>query len=934
MRQMTAAAILAVSVVVGAFGQSGHYGKLPISFEGNQGQTGSGVEFLSRGDGYSLYLTSTGAVLSLQTGEMKGAMVQMKFAGANPAARVTGVDPLPGTSNYFMGSDPKQWRVGIPTYAKVKYTGIYPGIDLVYYGNQRELEYDVTVAPSADPRRIRLRLEGVDHMQFIGGDVVLAVSGRQLRIRKPVIYQPSAAGRDLIAGEFVRTGENEIGFQLADYDAARPVVLDPVISYSTYLGGTGFDAGKGIAVDSAGNAYITGQTNSIDFPTLPPYENIFGGGNNIFVMKLNPTGTALLYSTTIGGSGDESGNGIAVDAMGNAYVTGITNSKNFPIVGGFQTSPSMSTNLNGTTSVFNQAFVLKLNASGAALVYSSYLGGSGNDFGRGIAVDTAGNAYVTGNAYSFNFPVKSPIQAAKGDLSTFIADAFAAKVNAAGNALIYATYLGGSADDQGAAIAVDGAGNAYITGESISPDFPTVKPLQGSRGGNPNSAFYDAFVTKINSAGTALVYSTYLGGSNTDAGNGIAVDSSGSPYVAGFTFSRDFPVAPPQAVAGTAFVTKLSGDGSTVVYSRNFGGNGTDMASAVAIDPAGNAYVTGSTNSTNFPSIGAPESLAGLISSGFFAQAAFVTEVNANGTALVYSTPFGGGSDSGAGIAVDSAGNAYLTGQTGSFNFPTVNPFQMLLGGGLDAFAAKLAGPPQPPPNIFANGVVNGASFLPATDPNGAVAPGSIVSIFGNNLAPASRSATSLPLPTSLFDTTVTFNGVLAPLFYVSSTQINAQMPFETPTGAVTVRIQRADQTAGMQTITVVAASPGIFTVLQQGVMVGAILHAKNFAPVTPVDPAIAGETLSIYATGLGALRVPVATGTLPPSPPPETVTLPTVTIGGAAAAVGYSGLAARLAGVYQVNVQMPVVKPTSGTVGVQITMDGVPSNLVTLYAQ
>lgn len=252
----------------------------------------------------------------------------------------------------------------------------------------------------------------------------------------------------------------------------------------------------------------------------------------------------------------------------------------------------------------------------------------------------------------------------------------------------------------------------------------------------------------------------------------------------------------------------------------------------------------------------------------------------------------------------------------------------------MDAFAAKLAGPPEPPPNIFANGVVNGASFRLATDPNGAVAPGSIVSIFGGNLAPASRSATSLPLPTSLFDTTVSFNGVAAPLFYVSSTQINAQVPFETPTGPVTVQVQRADQTTGTQTVMVAAASPGIFTVLQNGVTVGAILHGKTFGPVTPTDPAVPGETLSIYATGLGALQQPVASGTLPPSPPPETTALPTVTIGGVAATVGYSGLAARLAGVYQINVQMPAVTPSSGTVMVQIRMGGVLSNQVALFAE
>lgn len=917
-----------------------NYGKLPLAFEANQGQGDARAKFLGRAGGYSLFLTERELILRVpaapgQPANRRGGVIRLSFPGANPSPAIDATEQLPATFNYFLGNDPKRWRANVRAYGRVVYRQVYPGVDLVFYGNQRELEYDIAVAPGADPRKIRMRLDGADHLKLSGGDVVLESAGRQLRIRKPVVYQPSATGRRPITGGYVRIAKNEISFQLGAYDASRPLVLDPVLAYSTYLGGVGFDSGKAIAVDSAGNAYITGQASSLDFPTIPQFENAFGGSNNIFVVKLNPSGTSLVYSTIIGGIGGQGGNGIAVDAAGNAYVTGVTNSANFPIVGGFQAKPSQATNLNGTTSVFNQAFVLKLNPAGTALVYSSYLGGSGNDLGRGIAVDSSGNAYVTGNAFSFDFPRMNPIQAAKGDISPGIADAFVAKVNAAGNALVYSTYLGGAADDQGAAIAVDGAGNAYVTGQTISPNFPTVKPLQGSRGGNPNAAFYDAFVAKINPAGTALVYSTYLGGSNTDAGNGIAVDGSGSAYVAGFTFSRDFPVVPPQSVGGTAFVAKLSGDGSTLVYSRSFGGSGNDVATAVAVDAAGNSYVTGSTTSTNFPSIAAPEPLAGLISAvGFFSQTAFVTKIDASGTNLLYSTALGGGSDAGAGIAVDSAGSAYVTGQTGSFNYPTANPIQMVFGGGLDAFAAKIAEPAQPAPVIFANGVVNAASFRLATDPNGAVAPGAIVAIFGTNLAPASRAATSLPLPTTLFDTTVTFNGVAAPLFYVSSTQINAQVPFETPTGSVAVRVQRGDQMSLTQSVIVAAVSPGIFTLLEQGFLVGAILHSKNFALVTPTDPAVSGEFISIYATGLGALQQPVPSGTIPPSPPPETIARPTVMIEGVPATVSYSGLAAKFAGVYQVNVQVPRVALSSSTETVQLTINGVPSNGVSLFVR
>ena len=943
------------------------YGRLPLSFEANYGQASAQVKFLSRGGDYNVFLTSDEMVLGLgkseagsQKPEVRSQMeeektsgqqwaprskpgirpdgwhsttsfLRMKFMGASPSPQVTGLDKLPSKSNYFIGNDPKKWQIGVPNYSDVKYTEVYPGVDIVFYGRQRELEFDIIVTPGANPQQVRLQFEGVDRVELSSGEVVLESAGQQVRMKQPFVYQPSASGKRRVAASYVRIGRNQIGFQLAAYDARLPLVLDPTLAYSTYLGGSAADAGKGIAVDSAGNAYITGQASSIDFPSIPQFENSFGGSPNIFVLKLSPTGTSLVYSTIIGGLGGQSGNGIAVDAAGNAYVTGVTNSPNFPIVGGFQTEPSRSINPNGTTNVFNQAFVLKLSPDGTALIYSSYLGGSGNDMGRGIAVDSTGNAYVTGNAVSFNFPTKNAIQAMKGDLSPNLADAFVTKVNAAGNALVYSTYLGGAADDQGAAIAVDGAGNAYVTGETISPNFPTVNPLQGSRGGNPNAPFYDAFVTKINSAGTALLYSTYFGGSNTDAGNGIAVDGSGSAFVAGFTFSRDFPVAPPQSVAGTAFVAKFSGNGSTLIYSRSFGGNGNDVASAVAVDAAGNAYLTGSTTSTNFPSINAPETLTGLISpTVFFAQIAFVTKVNPNGTALVYSTPLGGGSDSGAGIAVDATGNAYVTGQTGSPNFPTVNAFQMMLLGRLNAFAAKLAEPPQPPPLINPNGVVNAASFRLATDPNGAVAPGAIVAIFGQNLAPASRVATALPLPTTLFDTTVTFNGVAAPLFYVSSTQINAQVPFATPTGMVTLKVQRGDQMSAMQSVSVAAVSPGIFTLLQQGVLVGAILHAKTFAVVSPIDPAVSGEFLSIFTTGLGALREPIPDGAVPPSPPPETVSQPTVTIAGVSAPVVYSGLAAKFAGVYQVNVQVPPGLP-SGEQSVQLTINGIPSNSVAL---
>jgi uncharacterized protein (TIGR03437 family) len=887
------------------------YGKLPLAFERHAGL------FVARAGGGTFLFTGKEIV-------MRG--VRMSFAGAGPA-QISGDGLLPGVTNYIIGNDPSRWRGGIQNYARVKSRQVYPGIDVVYYGNQRQLEYDIVVAPGADPSRVRLHFESKQAIAFDGDDIVAGA----IRMKKPVMYQPGGNGRRMIAGRYVRLGANEIGFEVSPYDRRRPLVLDPVISYSTFLGGTGNDIGRAIAVDASGNAYIAGQTTSFDYPTLPAYENEFGGGTNILVTKLNPTGTALVYSTVIGGLGEEGGQGIAIDASGNAYVTGSTTSLNFPIVGGFQPLPTTVTDNNGNSNITQEAFVLKLNAQGTALVYSSYLGGSGSETGRAIAVDGAGNAYFTGITTSLDFPVVNPIQRTKGDQSTFNNDAFVAKVNPTGSALVYSTFLGGASDDQATAIAVDAAGNVYVTGQTQSINFPVLNAFQPARSGTST----DAFVTKINAAGTAYVYSTYLGGSNTDNSNAIAVDSSGNAYITGSTVSRDFPVVPSQQLTGTGFIAKFSANGSSLVYSKPFGGSGSDTAFAIAVDAAGNAYVTGQTTSNNYPLVNAPEGLTDIALNGAFFQVGFVTKLSSDGNTILYSTVLGGGSDVGSGIAVDSANSVYVTGQTSSFNFPTVNPFQQLIGGGTDMFVAKLIDGTQPSPAIFAGGVVNGGSYRLASDPAGAVAPGTLVAIFGTNLAPASRYSTTLPLPTTLFGGSITFNGVSAPLFYVSATQFNAQIPFTTPTGAATVQVKRNDGTSATQTITLAAVSPGIFFSPQTGstTPLGAIVHSKDFSFITALAPAVPGEYVSIFCTGLGALQTPVATGAIPPSPPPMTTATPTVTIGGIAAPVSYSGLAAKLAGVYQVNVHVPAGVPT-GLQPVVLTISSVASNSVMLFAR
>jgi hypothetical protein len=723
-----------------------------LSFEVNQGQTESQVKFLSRGRGYSLFLTANEAVLALQQSKAKVSsadpfsgpaalarfesfetpnskletgnsslatgpeplapspgssapdVLRLKLVGANPAAQVTALEELPGKSNYFIGNDPKKWRTNVPNYAKVQYKDVYPGVDLVYYGNQRQLEYDFVVSPGADPKAIRLGFETGNSKLETGdskletrnskfapplqidadGDLVVSIEGGELRFHKPVVYQvapasgrpaaETAALRRYRDGRYVLLADNRIAFEVGDYDRTKPLIIDPVLSYSTYLGGSGSDSGFGIAVDSAGNAYVTGQTASTDFPTASALQASNGGGyGDAFVTKLNAAGSALVYSTYIGGSDYDTAYGIAVDSSGNAYITGSTASGNFPTTtGAFQTMAD-----GGACSVgpcAGDAFVTKLGPAGDALLYSTYLGGSSGDVGYGMAVDSSGNAYVTGHTDSTNFPTLNSFQAANAGES----DAFVAKLNAAGSALAYSTYLGGSSYDYSQGIAVDASGNAYVTGLVDSTNFPTLNSFQAAKAGAG-----DAYVAKIDPSQTgsaSLVYSTYLGGTSDDYPYAIAVDSSGNAYVTGETYSTDFPTQNglQSALAGSSdvFVTKLNALGLALVYSTFLGGSSHDEPYSIAVDSSGNAYVAGHTYSTDFP-LASPTQ--GTLTSNTLAcegtcADAFVTKLNSTGSELIFSSFLGGtDTDYGYGIALDPQGNAYVTGYTSSTDFPTTS---------------------------------------------------------------------------------------------------------------------------------------------------------------------------------------------------------------------------------------------------------------------
>ncbi len=991
------------------------YGQLPLRFEANRGQVSAPVKFLSRNGTHTLFLTADEAVLELRnadfglrnekhlesvatelfdesaTGNPKSAIVRMRLAGANAQANVSALDELPGKSNYFIGNDPRRWRTNVANFARVKYDEVYPGIDLVWHGDQRQLEHDFVLAPGANPQQIRLSFSGAQKLQINeAGDLALQTEVGEVKLLKPAAWQELSGQRQPVECEFIINNKQQIGFRLGAYDRNRELVIDPVLLYSTYLGGGGFDWCQGVAVDKDANAYVVGYTNSLNFPGSSPIQSsLNGAANDAFVVKLNPSGTEIMYKSWIGGDADDSAIAIAVDKDGGAFIGGNTSSNNFPTTSGV---------LQPTKGVARDAFLVRLNATGSALTYSGYLGGNGEDQLNGLAIDVAGNAYVAGHTTSTNLPATgiqtsrkgSPIfkstnraanwspsgnglpvgqvgritvdpsnsmtlyaataigvfkstdggvqWAATGQanpdstpsrasavvvdpsnsstvyvttslngfykstdggqsyqgknnginfvtslfihelvidpvmtstlylatssgayksinggenwtpinsgftgqtrgvrgmaidpsnrmilyaatdrgvfkttdgganwvlagnglgqasseigmlaidplspttvyaatagiygglfkttdggttwrasniglgsngflsvsslaidpstpalvyavtssglyktidgglnwsennnglaaIATAVAvdrtnsanvyvgvyvgtDGFAAKVNATGSAFGWLTYLGGSLNDELRGIAVDKDGSAYLAGIAVSNDFPTVSPFQAAIGGAA-----DAIVAKVNPAGTALVYSTFFGGSDSDSANAIAVNDAGQAFVTGSTASANFPTKNPlqPAYGGfnvpDAFVAKFNFAGSALEYSTWLGGSVNDSGVAIAIDGLGNAYITGNTRSTNFP-------LMNPLQSQLRFMDVYVAKLNPAGSALVYSTLLGGDSDELVGsLAVDSRGNVYVVGVTASFNFPIVNPLQANMLISPDGFIAKL----------------------------------------------------------------------------------------------------------------------------------------------------------------------------------------------------------------------------------------------------
>ncbi len=678
------------------------FGRLPLSFEPNQGQADRGVRFLTHSLGSTLSLNASEAVFTLPShprslvksptthqalGKSSFRSLRMQLLGADSRAAALQQQPLIGRVNYFLGKDPSQWHANVPTFARVGFRGVYPGVDVVYYGNQQRLEYDFIVAPHADPRQIDLGFAGAQGVHInAAGDLIVRVEGRELTWRKPAVYQQDKAGKHSIAAHFrlkrLPNGQAGVSFALGRYDAARSLVIDPVLLYSSRLEGTIYPTAS-LAIDGAGNAYVTGSTQSNE------------AQGRAYVVKMNPTGTALLYATYLGPT-DFSAPAIAIDSSGNAYITG-SGTTAFPTTpGAYKTQQSSG----------DELFVTKLNPTGTALVYSTFVGknsynagtrGSYNH-GIGIAVDSSGSAYVTGSAGS-GFPTTpGAFQAANKAPNSL--NAFVTKLNPTGTDLTYSTYLGGSVDlgsplgDAGRGIAVDSSGSAYIVGSTASTDFPTT-PGAFQRVSKAQAGGYAAFVTKLNPTGTALTYSTVLGGSPSDIGYGIAIDSVGNAYAVGIG-STDYPTTPgafqPKLTAGGDFVTKLDPAGATLIYSTFLGrGGGDSGASGVSVDSSGNAYITGTAINAFPTTIGAFQRMTTV------GPQAFVTKLNPAGTVPLYSTFLGGDlntsptldGDGGLSIAVDRSGNVYVCGYADTWQFPTT-PGAVDIGSGA-TFVTKLS---------------------------------------------------------------------------------------------------------------------------------------------------------------------------------------------------------------------------------------------------
>ena len=863
------------------------HGKLPVAFEPNQGQAPGPVEFLAHGNGYSLALHAGGPELRSRSGRIAATLVGARQANGQAET------PLPGVVNYLVG-DAASWRTGIPTYARVRYREVYPGIDVVYYGNEGQLEYDFVLAPGADPRRIAVRYEGASRLHVdAAGDLLLKTAAGEMRQHRPELYQETGGVRRKIAGRYLLRGQT-VRFEVGAYDHRLPLVIDPTLTWATYFGfGATTDQVLAVAADAGGNIYATGST-------LSQY-----GDYDAYVTKMNSTGSATMFTAYVGGSGDDEGHGITVDAAGNIYLAGITDSDDFPSV-------AIPSSLSGLS---YDAFVAKIDPTGKNYLYVGWVGGNSDDNAYSVALDASNNLWVAGATSSTNFPLTST--GSQRQLGGGW-DGFLAEFDPAG-ILLYSSYLGGSGDDYAFGIGLDTAGNVYAAGSTTSTNFPsTAAGLQPANAGGA-----DAWVAKIAPGGT-VTWATYLGGTGDDEAISLAVDASGAAYITGDTVSTNFPTVNPfQSVNGGGahdiIAAKISPDGKALVYSTYLGGSGDEIGNAIGLDFAGNAYIGGSTNSANFPSTGGFQTASGGGVDGT------ISAVAPDGKSLVFSSYIGGTADDYVqAVALGCTTGLVIGGTSNSTNFPvTAGVFQTKTGGGYDGFVAQIAAGTATT-TISPGGIVNAATSASAP-----VAPGSLVSIYGASMAGGVFSASTVPLPNTLNGTTVTVNGATVPLVYVSPGQINFQLPYEVSTGTATATVTAGCGTSTQVSFPVTRTAP----YLLPGPGGLALVQNQDYTINAANNAAAKGSVVVVYLIGIGPLDNPVATGAAAPSDRLSSTTSPVkATIGGFDTSVKFLGLTPGYVGLAQANLEIPNLSP--GRYPIVITVDGVDSNAADMWVK
>jgi uncharacterized protein (TIGR03437 family) len=851
------------------------------------------------------------------------------------------------------------------TWQQVRYSALYPGIDVVFHAaitGGNAWEYDAFVAPHADPRRIAFDVDETAILQFdANGDLTARTAGgEEMLWKKPVAYQDVDGVRRIIRSEF-RIRGHRIAFELGAYDDTRPLVIDPTLLFSTYMGGSLNELARGIGTDSSGNIYICGQSQSGDLPTkASSYQpNFKGSGDDdigdAFLAKFTPTG-AVSYLTYIGGTGDEMCTTLAVDATGAVYIAGGTNSRNFPT-----TSGVMQTSYGGDGGNFvfsaGDIFVAKFNPQGT-LLFSTYAGGSRDDAALGIALDSVGNAYITGATLSANFPASGGFQSQfggggtefvnqNGYVSWHSGDAFVLKLSPAGQRLA-GTYLGGSADDGASTIALDSGGNVWIAGSACSTNFPLQGAFQTTIKGQspgslqPISNNCEAFFSKFSSNLAQLSYSTFLGGNRDDGANGIAVDGAGAVYLAGFTMSTDFPVtsgafqksfAGPSTLGGNraatfgdGFVAKFDPAANRLVYATLLGGTDDDIPATVAVDGAGNVFVAGFTKSPDFPhsADALQSSLAGRGTNEGIGDG-FIAKLNTDGSQLLYSSLVGGNSDDElTGMVLTANGTVFLTGGTQSTDFPTTAGLQRgnTHNGSRDAFLSAFSGLSSGP----SVGISNVASY------NGsAISPGEVVAVFVEGEGPASLVTAKLDpatglVATKLEGTRVLFNDIPGVMVYTSSKQLAVIVPFGLA-GVTSAQVVVEYNGVKLPPVLmpVAPAVPGLFSANQTGSGQGAIQN-EDFTYNAASNPAARGSVVVLYGTGQGQTTPPGVDGRLANSVFPIPAGDLSITVGGipvAASDILFKGPIPSIAeGFWQINIRLPVTLGP-GTHAVRVTVAG-----------